>query len=157
MMTLPDIVVIDRDATIICASSNPASPLYHVTELDHIVVKPGAKEALRIIRAHSVPTILATKQRCISKGLVSRERVDLIHARLQRELDHTFFRILIEKEAENKRALYQQILDQSGVNPARVWMFDDSEGERTIAARMGITVFDGSDLFAAVCRAFQVR
>jgi histidinol phosphatase-like enzyme len=156
-MMLPELVITDRDGVLNLGSPNPASPLYYVTDLDHLVIKPGAKEALRAIRAHGIPTVLATKQRCISKGLVSRERVDLIHARLQRELDFTFFRILIEESAENKRALYERVLDQSGINPAKVWLFDDSEGERTIAARMGITTFDGTNLWEAVCRAFELR
>jgi hypothetical protein len=157
-MSIPRLCLIDRDATINLASSDPTSPLYYITELDHLVIKPNVVTALAIIRAHGVPTILVTKQRCIDKGLISRERVDLIHARLQRILGHVFDEIRIEVQAENKRSLYDNVLNQhSRVAPQDVHLFDDSADERIIAARMGITAWDGADLYSAVTKAFGVR
>lgn len=160
MSKLPLVCLIDRDGVLNVSSSNPESPLYYVTELDHIIIKPGAREALAIIRAHRVLTYLVTKQRCISKGLASRERVDLINNRVQRLLGHDFDGVYVEPEAETKRALYEQILKETfvrHVGAASAHLFDDSEAERTEATRLGFTVHDGTDLYGAVCRVFGAR
>lgn len=157
-MTLPKVCLLDRDGSINFAASDPTSPLYYVTELDRLVIKPNVATALAIIRAHGVPTALVTKQRCVGKGLVSREIVDLINKRLQRILSHDFDEIFIETEVENKRALYERALAKDlRINPQDIHLFDDNVDERTIAARMGITTWDGSDLLASVSRAFGVR
>lgn len=157
-MRLPKAIILDRDGVINVSSSTDTSPLYYVTELDHIIIKPGVKEALAIIRAHGVPTALATKQRCIGKGLASRERVDLVNTRIQRLIDHEFDLIFIEPEAEDKHDSFKRAWSVwHRVDPKDIHLFDDNEDERTIAARLGFTVHDGSDLYGAVCRAFGVR
>lgn len=156
-MTLPQLIVLDRDAVLIASSSDESSPLYYVTQLEHVILKPNVKDAVALINAHGIPIVLATKQRCLSKGLVSAERVNLIHTRLQRMLDHNFDRVLVEPEHENKLRLFQDILARQGGNPARIHLFDDSQDERTIAARLGFTVHDGENLWSAVCAALKVK
>ena len=157
-MSIPKAVIIDRDGTIIHSSANPTSPLYYVTELDNIILKPGAKEALQIIRIHKVPIILATKQRCIGKKIVSREQVDLINRRVERLLDISFNHVLIEENSETKISLYRTILDlYRHINPQAMSFFDDNEDERTIAERLGFTTWDGTTLLESVMRAFKVK
>lgn len=157
-MTLPKLILLDRDATLNYSSSSPDSPIYYITELDHLIIKPGVKEALQLIHLHRVPTVLVTKQRCIDKGIASRERVDLINARIQRLLSHDFDEIRIEAQAETKKALYDNVLNQySWLRPQEIHLFDDSEDERTIAARMGFTAHDGTNLLEAVMKVFSIR
>ena len=154
----PQVVVVDRDSTLNFSSSDESSPLYYITDLGQLILRPNVREAMAVVRAHGIPTVLATKQRCISKGLVSPEVVKLINVRLERLLDHTFDKILIETEAEDKWGLFQRIKQTYlGVNPAAIHLFDDSAKERQAGARAGFTVWDGGDLLASVCRAFNLR
>lgn len=156
-MSIPKVVILDRDGVLTFGSSDPASPFYYLLDLDHVILKPGVVDACRIIAAHKVPVIMTTKQRCVSKGLVSRDMVNIINARVARLVDLPMD-ILVEEEAENKRSLYESILRHHyKVNPQDMHLFDDSEGERTIAARMGITVWDGANLLESVMKAFKVK
>lgn len=157
-MTLPKTLLLDRDGCICANSSDPLSPLYYLLRPEHLVLKPGVQTALDLIRVHAIPTILVTKQRCIGKGLVTRAEVDIIHARLQRMTGFTFDQILVEPEAENKAALFRNVLfNRPDLNPQDIVLFDDSCGERTVAQRLGITAVDGSDLHAAVCGVLAIR
>lgn len=156
-MSLPKVILVDRDATLVCASSDESSPLYYILSPQHLILRPGAREALAIIRAHGIPTYLVTKQRCISKGLISRTMVDVFNARLERMLDFTFDGVLVEEAADNKRALYEEMLVKYRGNPQDVALFDDSPDERTVAQRLGITTYDGSRLYDEVCKVFKVR
>lgn len=157
MIYLPKVIILDRDNTINFASHNTKSPLYYITIPDHIFIKPGVKEALQIIRVHGIPVILVTKQRCISKGLISREQVDRLHVHLQRELGFTFQDVLIEEVKENKEDLFKYVVDRMidrNVPADEIWLFDDSKQERWIARTLGVRAFDGTDLLEAVCDAF---
>ncbi len=157
-MSLPKVIILDRDGTLCVSSSDPASPFYYVTELDNVILKPGVVEACRVIALHGVHVTLATKQRGLSKGLVSKETVDLINARVARLCGLDFDRVLVEPELENKKRLYEAVLAKNpSIVPQDIHLFDDNEDERIIAARMGITTHDASDLWAAVCRAFKLR
>jgi PAS domain-containing protein len=101
--------------------------------------------------------VMATKQRCISKGLVSRERVDLVNRRVERLLGISFEEILVEETHENKIDLYRRILARWSMNPQYMHLFDDNRDERTIASRMGITTWDGANLFESLSKAFSLR
>jgi histidinol phosphatase-like enzyme len=156
-MSLPKLVIFDKDGTLSVSSSDPSSPLYYITELDHVILKPGAKEACQVVAAHGVPMVMATKQRCIGKGLVSRERVDLVNRRVERLLGISFEEILVEETHENKINLYHRILARWSTNPQSMHLFDDNKDERIIASRMGITTWDGANLFESVSKAFSLR
>lgn len=155
---IPKVVLIDRDATLVCASSDPKSPLYYILTPQHLILKPGVKEAVAILAVHGVPVILCTKQRCISKGLITVEEMAIIHSRLERLIDLPFDHILIEPEHDNKLDLYRKVLKMYPlVNPQDIALFDDSPDERMMAARLGITTYDGADLYGSVCKAFNIR
>lgn len=149
-MPLPKTIILDRDGVCNYASSNPDSPLYYVRRVEELVIKVGVKEAVGLLRAHNIPLVLATKQKCISKGLVSRQQVDLINARLDRLLDAQFQAIYVEESAEDKSSLYRQILKEGGLRPDEAVLFDDSPREVKVAQTLGITAYDGSDLLTAV-------
>lgn len=149
-MTLPKLVILDRDNCLCFASSNPESPLYYITQLEQLVIKPGVREALKLIEAHKIPMVLATKQRCIGKGIVSAHMVGVINERLRRTLDVHFEGVYTEENAEDKSALYPIILKDRGVSARDVVLFDDSAREVKIAQGLGIAAYDGADLLGAV-------
>ncbi len=157
-MKLPKAILLDRDGVINVSSSDDASKFYYILDFNHFIIKPNVKEALDIIRALEIPTALVTKQRCIGKGLISRERVAILNSRIERLTDFEFHQIYVEENEENKSLLYKKVLiDLPHINPQDIWLFDDSENERTIAARMGFTTFDGTNLYEAISKAFKLK
>lgn len=157
-MKLPKLALIDRDNTLIFASADPESPLYYVTELDRVVLKPGVKEAIELLRIHGIRMVLVTKQRCISKGLASREQVDLINRRTARLLNEPFEQIYVESTAEDKENLFKEVIldHRLDVSPVDMVLFDDSAREIKVAQKLGINAYDGSDLLASVKNLFCV-
>jgi len=140
-MNLPKLAIIDRDSTLCFASNDPSSPIYYILSPDALILKPGVREAVQLLRAHSIPMILATKQRCISKGLVTQEQVRAIHDHLESLLGIEFDGICVEESAEDKGAIYHAILSNYPVKPEEVALFDDSQPEIDIASRMGLRVY----------------
>jgi histidinol phosphatase-like enzyme len=149
-MNPPKLAIIDRDNTLCFASRDPSSPLYYILSPDHLILKPGVREAVQLLQAHSIPMILATKQRCISKGLVTQEQVRAIHDHLESLLGIEFDGICVEESAEDKGAIYHAILSNYPVKPAEVVLFDDSIQEVNIAASMGIRSYHSPDLLDRV-------
>lgn len=149
-MTLPKIAIIDRDSTLNYASSNPDSPLYYIKSHSQLILKPGAKEAVQLLNACGIPLILATKQRCVGKGFVSRDEVFKINECLERMLGIQFHSVYVEEIEDNKAGLYREILDKTGVKSSEAILFDDSGHERLVAGKMGIASFDGYDILGSV-------
>lgn len=149
-MSLPKLIILDRDGTLNFASPEDDHPLYYITRVENLVIKPGVQEAVNLIKACQIPMVLATKQRCISQYLVSLAQVDIIHARLERLLDIKFDNIYIEDEWVDKTSLYPKILKQYSIPVRDIVLFDDSVRERKVAADLGIGTYDGTNLLDAV-------
>ncbi len=157
-MSIPKIVLLDRDNTINCASSDPTSSLYYILTPDNLILKPGVREAAMILKAHNVPVIICTKQRCVGKGLLTMDALHDIHWRLQWELGLVFTDVLVETELDNKAKLYDDVLAMyPDMNSRDIALFDDDERELVSADYKGITVYDGSNLFESVCKAFNIK
>lgn len=160
MSAFPKVIVVDRDGVLNVASYNPQSPLYYVRYPDEIMLKPNVGLALRIAAraSRNAPIVLATKQRCISKGITTRRHVDEVNDALQAMLGVTFAHILIEEKAEDKTALFKQIVKlYPKVHSRSIAVFDDSQEERNVAYREGLTAFDGTNLYEGVCQAFNIK
>ena len=74
-MNLPKLCIIDRDNTLCYASRDPSSPIYYILSPDALVLKPGVLEAVKLLQMYSIPMVLATKQKCVSKGLLTRDEL----------------------------------------------------------------------------------
>lgn len=153
---IPKVCCIDRDSTIILSSSDPKSPLYYVTKIEHVILKPGVREAFEILRIHKVPVWLLTKQRCISKGIATREQVNDVNRYIENLLGFEFTGILVEEEKENKAELYPKIIEKYP-NENNIYLFDDSWKELDIAAKLGIKIHDAGNLYRAICAAFNIN
>jgi histidinol phosphatase-like enzyme len=158
-MNLPKLIVLDRDGVLNLNSSWASSPFYYITEYRHLIVKPLVTEALQIVKSLGVPTVMATKQRCLGKGLVTIEKVNSINHYLERKVNFYFDRIYVEWTLENKVRLYEDIKrDYPFIKPKDVWVFDDSASERSIAHKNhGFTDFDGTNLYEALTTALILK
>lgn len=149
-MNLPKLCIIDRDSTLCYASHDPSSPLYYILSPDHLVLKPGVLEAVKLLRLHNIPMVLATKQRCVGRGLITRDQLFDINERLEKMLGVQFQAVYTEEIEDTKAGLYKEILERSGLAPNEVVLFDDSISERIIASSMGMNVCNGRNLLEGV-------
>lgn len=149
-MNLPKLCIIDRDGTINYASRDPSSPIYYILSPDALVLKPGVLEAVKLLQIHSIPIVLATKQRCVSKGLLTRDELFNINERLEQMLNVQFQAVYAEEVEDTKAGLYREILARFEVSPTDTVLFDDSATERGEASKLGISAHDGKNLLESV-------
>ncbi|WP_210491862.1 HAD family hydrolase [Patulibacter sp. SYSU D01012] len=75
----PDAVLFDRDATLVVDVPYNGDP-------DAVVPMPGAREALDRLRAAGIPVGVVSNQSGIARGLITREQVEAVNARVARLL-----------------------------------------------------------------------
>ncbi len=157
-------LIIDRDGVCVHHSSDPASPFYYILRPEDLVLKPNVREAFSLLsvlrRSTGLKVYLATKQRCIGKGLVTRPQVNHINERLEGLIGFRFDAIYVEESAPDKRALYAAILKDSGARPDETYLIDDSYEELNAAWTLGIlpqpTLAHAGSLYDHVCRLFSI-
>lgn len=72
--------LLDRDGVINRERSD------YVKSWDELELLPGALEALRLMATDGWPILVITNQSAIGRGIISAEQVELIHARLQKQV-----------------------------------------------------------------------
>lgn len=156
MTTLPRLLILDRDGLIVHASNNPDSPFYYLTDYRDFILKPNVLIAFRLLetlrRESGVKVVLATKQRCISKGIVSRARVDQFHNVLEQDLAFGFNAIYVEETEELKTNLFRQALLDFDVVASEALVIDDSDSQCHAARSLGIPSIWTKDLYAEVSK-----
>ena len=75
----PLAVLFDRDGTLVVDVPYNGDP-------DRVVAMPGAVEALDRLRAAGIPTAVVSNQSGIARGLLTREQVDAVNARVEEVL-----------------------------------------------------------------------
>lgn len=75
-VTVPRYVALDRDGTVI-------RHVHHLTEVNEVVLLPGAAGAIRALNEAGLITLLVTNQSVIGRGLLDWAGLDAIHARLR--------------------------------------------------------------------------
>ncbi len=150
-------LIIDRDSTINHGSQDHDSPFYYILKPTHLVLKPTVREAFGVLdilqRERGLKVYLATKQKCISKGLITRPKVDDINHELERKLGFIFDGIFVEEVADDKRHIFASILVQSMVTPAQTFIIDDSAAEIDAAHSLDINTYhmsNSSDLYHVI-------
>jgi len=73
---LPDAVLLDRDGTLIRDVPYNGDP-------GRVVPMPGAAEALALLRRAGVRVAVVSNQSGVARGLLTREQVDAVHARVE--------------------------------------------------------------------------
>src|SRR5215470_12110390 len=72
-------VFIDRDGTLNLDSGYIADP-------DELVLYPFAGQAVRLLNDSGIKAVVVTNQSTVARGYCSAEMIDVIHAKLRREL-----------------------------------------------------------------------
>ena len=80
-MSLRPAVFFDRDGVV-----NVSPGAGYVLRWEDFQFSPGIIDALRLCKARGYATLLVTSQQGVGKGLMTQAELDLIHAKMQREL-----------------------------------------------------------------------
>jgi len=147
------LLILDRDGLINQNSSDPESPYYYILNKGDFNLLPNVVEAFSLIKDFSVVTALATKQKCISKGLLTYSELGEIHEYMESLIDFKFDSICIEKEKDSKLDMLSVILYRYRIrDPKHVLFIDDSKYQCEEAAKLGINVIYTNDLYETIKR-----
>jgi histidinol phosphatase-like enzyme len=149
-MKRPKLIICDRDGLINLGSKDETSPYYYILRAEDLILLPGVKEAFALLKESGIPVILCTKQRCLSSGLLTWERLEKIHFRLEQLLDFSFSEIYVEPTEELKFYLFKVIPDMEGVSKDDCLVIDDSIEQCRAALDVGINYIHTRNLLAAV-------
>ena len=69
-------MLFDRDGTLVVDVPYNGDP-------DAVVLMPGAREALARLREEGIPTALVSNQSGVARGLIDRDQVDAVNARVE--------------------------------------------------------------------------
>ncbi len=72
----PEAVLLDRDGTLVVNVPYNGDPA-------KVELMPGAREALARLRERGIPTALVSNQSAIARGLIDRDQVDAVNARME--------------------------------------------------------------------------
>ncbi len=150
MKSIP-VIFLDRDGVI----NKPAKPHEYITAWPDFVILPGVYEALRLLRDNGCKIFIATNQRCISRGIASREEIDELHrimtedfARNDCYVDGIFIcphgyndECDCRKPKPGLLIQSQKYLEDSEgvtVNKSQSWMIGDSETDEEAGINYGI-------------------
>lgn len=155
------VLILDRDGLINYGSKNLSSPFYYICKYDNLVIKAGvyiAFDLLEVLRKETgLKVVLATKQRCISKGLITRAEMDKINTQLEGEINFKFDGIYVEEKEDNKENIFNKIAKDLDIAPKDILVIDDSGVETDAAYRLGFQQEYSSDLYHSVCKIFQIQ
>lgn len=75
-------IFLDRDGVI----NRAASEGEYVTRWEEMCILPGVAEAIRLLNTCGFTVIVVTNQRCVAKGLITVEDLELLHEKMCRKL-----------------------------------------------------------------------
>ena len=154
-------LILDRDGLINHGSKDLSSPFYYICDYDDLVLKPNIYTAFYLLevlrKKNKLKVILATRQKCISKGLVGRLGVDNINDRLQNEINFVFDGIYVEEKEDSKENIFNKIAKDLDIAPKNLLVIDDSGVETDAAYRLGFQSEYSSDLYHSICKIFQIQ
>ena len=148
-----DLVLLDRDGTL-----NVRVDGGYVTRPDELVMLPGAAAAVARLSAAGCLTVLVTNQRGVARGIMTRDDVAAVHARLGEELAVAGGRLDAvatcphgEGECDCRKprdGLFREALARAPwADPARCVMIGDMPSDLDPAAGLGMrTIRVGVDL-----------
>ena len=134
-------VVLDRDGTLI-------EHVPYLTRLDQVVVIPEAVDAVRILNEARIPTVVITNQPVVSKGLINRTTLDLLHLKLSetfrpRDAELGQFYVCPHQESDHcqcrkpRTQLLRRAADSLGLDPSSAFVIGDSLVDMELASNIG--------------------
>ncbi len=131
------LIVLDRDNLLNKNSSDVNSPLYYLTHKDSVALKDGVYNTIQNLKELNIPLVLATRQRGISRGLLSRADVDNINFHLELLLNVKFSSIYVEERSKTKLKIFSEILNDFEIPPHEILIVDDGEDHCTVGQVLG--------------------
>jgi histidinol phosphatase-like enzyme len=131
-------LALDRDGLLIKENSG------YITEEEDIELLPGVFESLDLI-PYYMPVFLVTKQRGLSLGALTEDRLAQLHDHLENMLDFSFDEILIEPKNKLKTDCFLKLIDIVGSTDI---LYIDNDPEQCQAARdCGLTAICTNQLY----------
>ena len=147
----PKLLILDRDKVLIEGSNDPESKHYYLLDRKNIKIKDGVCEAIEIIKEWKIPVVLFTKQKCISKGLISRAEVNAINAEIEDLIGIQFDGIYVEEKASLKSELIGEILTYyEGILMNEVLVIDDNPVQLAFPEALGMRTFCTENLLEVI-------
>lgn len=143
-MNAPKLIIIDRDGVIV------EEGLDYLLDSKNIVIKPNVINAFEILKTKKIPVVMATKQRCISKGLISLYDVEKINKDIESMIGFKFSKIFIERKNSTKLNLFGAILNSYKLNPSDILLIDNNIDEIMAAKTLGFNTIHSDDLFSSI-------
>ena len=137
------LVIADRDGTLNHNNRSKLNGPYYVLHPEQFEWMPDAKEGMAELLNKEILVGVVTSQNCISEGLISKEEVELIHAKMNNDLfELCGKRVPVEviygvKEAELARATAKaeaikvivKGYTEQGLDIERVYVIGDTQGD----------------------------
>jgi len=144
------LLLLDRDGVINVNSKDPNSPYYYILRKEDLILKDGVLEAFMRIIQLNIPVYLVTKQKCISKSLVTLQQVYAINTHLESMISFSFTDQFIEPIEDTKKLLFTRIIQMSKLLPHEICLIDDSAEEINEANKVGIRTIHSDNLLKAI-------
>jgi histidinol phosphatase-like enzyme len=140
------VIIIDRDGVLNVNSKNIYSPYYYILEKKDLILTPGAETILKRLKSMDFKVVLATRQRCVEKGLITMEEAIEINNHLCEKLGFNFDKIYIQPNGNNKKETFKKIIKDYEAD--LYFLLDDSESECAVARELGIMAINTkTDIF----------
>ena len=149
---LKKLIILDRDGVLV---ESPKYPERYILEANKVIIR----ESLNRVIAHLQKEVIfavATNQQCVGKGLISREALEEIHAKINQSvlkkggIEMKFY-VCPHLEIENctcrkpRPGLLKKAIHESKVNEVEnIFFIGDQESDANAAKALGIKYFQSS-------------
>lgn len=152
-------IFFDRDGII---NRLPPPEEYYVLSPERFFLQPPFLEALRVVTDKGYPSVVVTNQKCVHRGLITREQLDAIHRAMEdriRKAGLEFLAVYVcphddgHPDRKPNPGLLQRAAADHDLDLARSWMIGDAERDIQAGQAAGcattLRVDDGTDPTAA--------
>jgi len=137
-------VFFDRDGVV---NRSPGDG--YVLSPDDFVLNEGIPEALRVVRDHGALAIVVTSQKGVGKGLMTREALDRVHARMAAllEMEGAAFDAIYfhtgdggpdDQPPKPDPGMILAAAERFGLDLRRSWLIGDADRDIAMAAAAGL-------------------
>lgn len=164
-LTLPKLIVIERDSLVCATSPHRDSPFHRINERFRFVLKPHVRESFELLFASEVDFAICTKQHGLKDGTMSEKSFVemwnvLRNAVTPKHFCHIDIPLYVETENPTKIEQFKRIArfyHDRGVQPHEITILDPSTEDCAAAASLGMNPIQTTDLWGSVCEVLGVE
>lgn len=134
------LIILDRDGLLLQNSTDSTSKFYYILKKEDCVLLPNVKEVmakLQEYREQGLKVVLASKQRCIGKELITLDEVQEINRHIEELIDFKFDQVFLEIKSAQKLRLFGEILNTFNIHPNEILIVDDRVDNTVLASILG--------------------